>query len=151
MNRNYVFLIFLLVFISLYLVEWQMGQPVIAPAIQNGDLSETEDKSIKYMVDLTELIMNWSLGLIAATVALYKGVGSIKIGFTPAIFVVLSALSSLFFGHLVIDFVVLKLTQSQLPTIDLMVIWARRMQYGLFLFGLFTVLVSSLSLEEGNA
>lgn len=114
--------------------------------LRNGVMSETQKQSLAAMLDLVKLMMNWALGTMGAIALLQKTyvekgtpVNSLDLFFTSLI--LLSAVSSVFLGHLVIDRTAEVLALDQFPLNNPQVRLLGRWQYffamaAIALFGL---------------
>ena len=92
----------------------------LALGLKNGDLSQAQSKSIDIILDLSHLMMAWTVAIIGATAFLLRAIveSNIPINRVDLVFLfcsVLSCVVSLYFGHLGIYNIAEMLSLEQYP------------------------------------
>lgn len=100
--------------------ETTINQHIIADEIENGNLTGAQSKSIDSILDLAHLMIGWSIAIIGATAYFMKmhtdrnsKIYIIDLYFSMIIIVLCT--SSIYFGHLAIDFIAGMLSHNQFP------------------------------------
>lgn len=121
-------LIHLLLFFALvaltifYFIYFETGitQKVMARDLEGGMLTPAQSKSIDAVLDLSHLMIGWSIATIGATAYFMKlhtdrnsHIHMVDLYLSIAIIVL--CVSSIYFGHLGIDFIAIMLSLNQFP------------------------------------
>ena len=126
---------------------YELNLPDVGGGRLQSEFSDSQAESLRLLQDLVKIFMNWSIGVIAATAFFFRlGIGNeIRLGLNDlAMFAltILLAVTSLYFGHLVLDRSILILAVEQNPVRDSIVHDLRLYQY---LTGLATVAMFAIS------
>lgn len=112
-------LIALTIFYFIYF-ETGITQNLAAPLLQDGVLTAAQSKSIDAVLDLAHLMIGWSIAIVGATAYFMKmhadshsHIHIVDLYFSVAIIVLCT--SSIYFGHLGIEFIATMLSLDQFP------------------------------------
>lgn len=154
--RAYLVLVGLLIFFGSFAASVVYTEHhLMSGLVSNGEALEVEgldnvqNQALSRVTDLTKLMINWSIGLIAgiavATRAVFswdvKGKGFLN---TALLIALLTSLLSIWLGLLVIDQIVLILSYYQDPLLSEKFLLTRRWQYLFFLASLVVFVASWL-------
>lgn len=128
-------IVIVLILAALLGFEYYVANTEVGRLLENGDLSDTQRSSLDLMLDLVTLFMNWSIAVIGAVayflkLAIEKPAQLRKLDLMMSFGIILLAVSSLFFGHLVIDDSIQLLAIEQFPVTNDEVRMIGRLQYG---------------------
>jgi hypothetical protein len=128
------------------LFEYRVGNIGPGKYLEDGKLSDTSKASLQAMLDLLKLLMNWTIIVIGAAgfflkLNVEKDIPLRRLDVILSFVVILLAVISLFFGHLVMDKTWEILSLDQDPTKSDLVRRIGRLQYitglsAIVLFGL---------------
>lgn len=121
-------------------IEWYAPVPRPGPALK-GVLSEVAKNAIQLLVDLGTLFMTWSLAVIGGMAYFLKAnieqqFPLTRLGLLLAEGAILTSVVSLFFGHLVINYIITMLALDIFRMDDPTFGWYVRLQYLTFLLSL---------------
>ena len=133
----------LLLLMAAAMVLFEISISAVKPGIylKNGELSDAQKESLTVMLDLSKLLMNWSIAVIGAVgfflkLNVEKDVPIRKVDLIFSFIIMIFAIISLYFGHLAIDKTSEILSLDQYPVNNKTVRHLSRSQY---LFGLISI------------
>ena len=107
----------------LYLhLERSIDLPAASPYLEHGNLSDVAKQRIHVLLELAKLLISLTLALIAGVGYLVKR--SVEVKDSPsaveilALLAIVCAVTSIFFGHMTYNVVLLMLSHNALPTGD---------------------------------
>ncbi|MBE9490648.1 MAG: hypothetical protein IMY67_10170 [Bacteroidetes bacterium] len=109
-TKGVVFAALLLLMMAIIMVIFEKNISDIKPGIylNGGVLSDAQKESLKVMLDLNKLLMNWSIAVIGAVgfflkLNVEKDVSLQKRDLILSFIIIIVAVTSLFLGHLSVD------------------------------------------------
>jgi len=110
----------LLVVCGFIYIEINIDQAIVGEFLDQGKLTPAQEKSLDIMLGLVDKIINWSLGIIAGVGFLIKAefekqIELKRIDLLFAFLVLILSVSSIYFGHLVIDMSAIVLSNKIFP------------------------------------
>ena len=129
--------ILILIFIGIELINFI---PDPSPPL-DGNLTEVNKKCLDLLIDSTKLFMTWSIALIGVLAYFIRFGFEKRVQFSKMeIFfgggAIVLSLFSLFFGHLIIEYLIEMLSFDIFNPLDSVLIWYIRLHYFAFLFSL---------------
>jgi len=135
-TKGVVFAAFLLLIMAVVMILFERGISDIEPGIylENGILSDAQKESLKVMLDLNKLLMNWSIAVIGAVgfflkLNIEKDVPLQKKDLILSFIIIIVSVTSLFLGHLSVDRTSEMLSLDQYPVNNETVRSLGRLQY----------------------
>ena len=68
----------LLLAASIVTLEYNLAQPEIKEALDDGKLTDVQKVAIQHLVELVKLFVNWTIGLLSALVLSFSSVLSLQ-------------------------------------------------------------------------
>jgi hypothetical protein len=119
---------------AMLILEYFTANISPGPLLIDGALTEAQQEALTLTLDLVKLLMNWAIGIIAASafflkLTLEQGTAIHDIDLFLVCGVILLSVASLFLGHLVMDHSAQMLSLEQFPLTSARVRTFARYQY----------------------
>ena len=148
---KFIILIFLF-FALLVWAEFLIPPPSVALSL-NGQLPSTSAKAIDTLIGLTSLMITFALALVGGIAFYARGTLKAEIAISPSARLVLlasglSAIASIYFGHLVYAAVIDMLSNDFFTPGAAFLTWPARLQYVTLLSALMLFLIGAVRLSS---
>jgi len=117
-----LFLGSLILITASYLIYYEINltDTVVAKNLENGTITDAQEKSIDTILNLSHIMIGWAVAIIGATAFFLKlnveqNLALSKIDLTISLVIFLLSVASIYFGHLGIDKVAEMLSLNQFP------------------------------------